>query len=302
MFVGHSALAFALVAGAATRYADRRRALRLGLAAAAFAAVPDVDVAFAVAGILDAGPTGVWSATAAFWAGADVVHRSVTHSVVLAVPAAIAFALVAADRRPAAAGVLAALVVVGFAAGGRLAAGLLVLYAAVGVAVALGCTRLDLDARAVLATALLGLCSHPFGDVFTGEPPRFLYPLDGTLLAERIALHPDPTPNLLSVFGLELATLWLAVGAAAWLTRRSLRSHLDPRAAVGAGYGAIAVVLPAPTLEVSYHYVFSVLAVGTVGAPLSPRPGRRRIARAAVTGLAAISLGLLASSVVYTLS
>lgn len=299
MIAGHAALAFAIVASVATLTLDRRRALLLGAAAGAFAVVPDVDMVFAVGELLASGATGVWSATAAFWDGANAVHRNVTHSLVLSVPAAVGFALVAARRRLAAAAVLSGVVAVGVVSGGATATTLLVVFTAAGVAVAVAFTRLGVTPRGVLIGALVGLLSHPFGDVFTGKPPQFLYPLDVQLLSERVVIHPDPTLNLLSIFVLELAAIWLAVLALGWTTENVVRSYADPRAAVGALYGGAAVVLPAPTLDVSYHFVFSVLAVGFVGAPLSRAPERRQLARAGVTGLVAVTLGVLAFGAVY---
>lgn len=301
MMAGHAALAFALVASVASRRVDRRRALLLGLAAAAFATVPDVDMVLAVVGLVESGATGVWTATAAFWGGAHAVHRVVTHSLVLAVPAAAGFALVAAGRRVVAGTLLGSIVAAVLLLGGPTAATMMAAYVAAGVAVAVVAVRAGLGPWDLLATALVGLLTHPFGDLFTGTPPAFLYPLEYQFVAERLVLHPDPTTNLLAVFGIELVALWLAVVAATRLYGQPIGAHLDWRATAGAGYGAVAVVLPAPTMEVSYHFVFSVLAVGTVGAPMSRRVGRADLARAGVTGLAAVTLGVFAAAVVYSL-
>ena len=66
-------------------------------------------------------------------------------------------------------------------------------------------------AGGALLAAVFGLASHPFGDVFTGSPPRFFYPFDVTLLHSRISLLADPTLNLLAIFGLELVLAWFAL-------------------------------------------------------------------------------------------
>lgn len=305
MFVGHAFVAFAIGAAAAARVGvSRRQALLFGLAAGAFATVPDVDMLYAVVGLLRADPSGVWAATAAFWDSSQAVHRAVTHSLVLAGPAAVGFAL-AADRRYrlAAAGPLAGIVTLGWLVQGALAAGLLLLFVMAGVAVALAASRHGLGHRAVLLAALLGLGTHPFGDLFTGTPPPLLYPVGPAMVGERLVLEADPTLNLLGVFAIELAAIWLGVAVAARFAGLSLAAAIDWRAAAGGLYGAAALVIPPPTLETSYHFVFSVLAVGTVGVtPLADRVDRRQMAKTAITGLAAVTLAGGAYALVYVLA
>lgn len=342
MMVGHAMLAFALVAPLALALGyDRERALALGVVAGAFAAVPDVDMAYAFLGAAQAQVADVWAVTEAFWRSSRAVHRSITHSLVVAVPAALAFAwsVSAAGgeaepretgrgyplpgsthtfsrRQVIALAVLAGLVGVAFLENGPLGAAILTVFAVAGVAVAgVARRRAGLSAGEILAVGLVGLLSHPFGDVFTGSPPDFLYPLDVTLLDGRVALAADPTLNLLAIFGLELATIWLAAVAFCRLTGRRPREHVDVRATLGAAYGVAALVLPAPTLSVSYHFVFTVLAVGTVGvAPLGMPVSRLRrptallrprlptaddALSAALTGLAAVTFGAAAYAAGY---
>ncbi len=100
MFVGHALFAFALVATvAAWRGWASSRALVVGAVAGAFAAVPDVDMAYALVGLVGAhgGPLALASS---FWSAGSVVHRTVTHSVVVAPVVAVAVGLwVASGRR-----------------------------------------------------------------------------------------------------------------------------------------------------------------------------------------------------------
>ena len=305
VFVGHAFVAFAIGAVAADRLgASRDRALLFGVAAGAFAFVPDVDMLYAVVGLLQADPTGVWDATAAFWDASKAVHRAVTHSLLVAGPAAAGFALAAGRRgRYLAAGPLLAVVALGWFADGPLAAVMLGVFAAGGVAVAIGAARLGLDQRAILLAALLGLVTHPFGDLFTGAPPPLFYPIGAEVFGDRVTLLADPTLNLLAVFAIELAAIWLGVGVALRFVDRSAVELVEPRAGIGALYGAAVFVLPPPTLETSYHFVFSVLAVGSVGAvPLVGRLDRERAAGAAVSALAAITLAGAAYAVAYVLA
>lgn len=325
MFVGHALLAFALVAVVAVAYGkSEERALTLGVVAGGFALVPDVDMAYALVGLIQSGialsaggtggaaasvTEGVWTMTGAFWETSHLIHRAVTHSLVLSVPAAVAFSWCDCGRlrRFAAGLLLAAVVGVTFTVSGPLGAAVAALFALAGAGLALvSSRRTTLTPRELFVAALVGLLSHPFGDLFTGSPPRFFYPLDATLVDGRVALVGDPTLNLLTVFGLELATIWVAVAVYGWLTSEGVRTHVDTRAVLGAGYAVAALVLPAPTLDVSYHFVFSILAVGAIGvAPRSRsvRPIRSIDAADAlavvVTGLAAITIAAVTYAAAY---
>lgn len=308
MIVGHAMIAFAIVAGIADAAGRREReALLLGAVAGGFALVPDVDMVYAVVGLLQSDVSGIWSATAAFWGSSQEIHRAVTHSLVIGIPAAIAFTLATSNRRGrfAAASLLTGVVVMGFVASGPLGAAVLVLFAVSGTAVAVVAASAGVGVRAILLTALVGLLTHPFGDVFTGQPPWLFYPIGPQVLTERVAIIPDPTLNLLAIFGLELATIWLAGIVVARIVAVDLRAQVDWRSAAGAGYAVAAVVMPAPTLDVSYHFVFSVLAVGTVGvAPLSGRDrlDRWSVTAAVITGLTAISIAGIAYTGAYVVT
>lgn len=311
MFVGHGLLAFALAAWAADRLGwPAERALVLGLVAGAFGLVPDVDILYAPLGLLG-GVDGVLDAAAAFWSTGNVVHRAATHSLLVAVVAAPMAGLWARGTRRAkllAAGLGAGLVAVTVPDGGLLASIAAVFVVAV-LSVAAAGRRVGLDAAPVALAALVGLLTHPFGDLFTGEPPDFLYPLDATLVAERVTLHPDPTLHLLGAFGVELATAWLAGLVYLRLTDHRLATYVTPRAALGAGYAGVALLLPPPTLETSYHFVFTALAAGAVVAlgvrprtwcALGPRTGDHQARLGvALTGLTALSLALVAYAALY---
>ena len=310
MMVGHAMLAFAVAAALATRMGcARERALTLGVVAGAFAAVPDVDMIYALVGLARVGVASVWEMTNAFWGSSTVVHRAVTHSLVVGAVAAVAFAVGTVERgRPVAALLLASLVAVAFFESGLLGAAVMFAFVVSGVVVSLLAVEYgDLGPRAMLATASVGLLTHPFGDLFTGTPPEFLYPFDVTLFAARVTLLADPTLNLLAVFLLELATIWLAGYVYLRLTDQRLVNHVDTRAAAGVAYAIAAVVLPAPTLDVSYHFVFSVLAVSVVGVAPRLHPAARPVLSAdwydaitwTMTGLAAVTFATLAYAGVY---
>ncbi len=319
--VGHALLAFALVA-LCGRLAnvDRDRALLLGVVAGAFAAVPDVDMVYALVGVVHADFTGVFAVTKAFWSASTVVHRAMTHSLVVAPVAALGFALWAVrgrwvhHARLLGTLLLGTLVLVATVKHGLLGFVVMGAFVFAGVAVALAVWwRTALGAGETFALALVGLVSHPWGDLFTGEPPAMLWPLDTLLFAERVVLAPDPTLHLLGAFALELLTVWLAV----WVVldaSEEFRPTFDARALAGLAYGGVAFLIPPPTLDVSYHFVFSILAVGTVVA--APDVFRARLLRsvrrlrrdwdvarlfsAVLTGLAAVTLALAAYALLYT--
>jgi hypothetical protein len=294
MFVGHALLALALVAVVARwRGWSAERALALGAVAALFATAPDVDVAYAPVGLVGAVASGA-GLLDGFWAASSVTHRTVTHSLVVAVPAAVGFA--ALPRRPAVAGVLlAGLVALAAVVTGPLAAVVTALFVVAGGVVAALAATLGFGPRATLGAALGGLLTHPFGDLFTGGPPSFLYPFDVTLVGARVAPFADPTLDLFLAFGVELAAVWVGVATVAWLHGARLRDHLRTRAVTGAGYAPAVALLPQPTVDAAYGFVVGVLAVGAVA-------GVRRgdgVAAWVVTGLTSVTVAGLAFALAY---
>jgi membrane-bound metal-dependent hydrolase YbcI (DUF457 family) len=302
VFVGHALLAFALVATVARALGrSPERSLSVGVVAGVFAALPDVDMAYALLGVAGVGVADALTVAQAFWATGNVVHRAVTHSLVLAVPTTLAVVLWVAGRRrtdpatttsyrlaPGALLLSGGLVVVAAVESGPLGAAVTVLFCGVVLVVAEQVVRrTDLSPSVVGLAAAAGLLSHPFGDLFTGQPPAMLYPLDAVLFSGRVTLSADPTLHLLSAFGLELTTVWAALVVWARLHGVSLRGAASPWAGVGTGYAAVVFLLPPPTLSVSYHFVFSVLAVGAVG--LVPVVSRRGLFRR--TGPAGVAPG-----------
>ncbi|MFC7098620.1 metal-dependent hydrolase [Halobaculum marinum] len=326
MFVGHALAAFAVVAVLARRTGrDPSRALAYGVVAGLFAAAPDVDIGYALVGVaasLGSG-AGALGLAESFWSTGNVVHRAVTHSVVVAPVVALAAAAWVDGRvaaRAVALALAAGLVAVTATVGGGLAAFVTVAFVATALALGEGIRRRsDLSARTTFTLALVGLVSHPFGDVFTGEPPALLYPFATEVLNGRVELAGDPVVHLLGAFAVELATVWAAVlvwsRLRAEIEGREVRPFdlprlIDPRAMAGAGYAASVFVIPAPTLDLSYPFVFSVLAVGAVGvipvrvrrrgrAALAPEFAAPGVERALFTGLTAVTLAAAAYLLAY---
>jgi membrane-bound metal-dependent hydrolase YbcI (DUF457 family) len=296
MFVGHGLVAFALVVLVAQRRGVApQRALQYGAVAGLFAAVPDVDVVYAPVGLLlsSAGTVG----PDLFWETANVIHRGPTHSLVMGAilaGGAVLWRSGTVRRRLLSLSLVALLVGIATVYSGLVGGVVTLVFAMGGIAVAMFAGRLHVAPRTLAPLALVGLLSHPFGDLFTGSPPPLLYPLDIPVVTELVVLHPDPTLHLLAAFAIELSTVWLAVYAYAHATGESLVRLVHPRASFGVGYAAAALVLPAPTLEQSAHFVFSVLALGAIGAPVRPFSEGVDWLSAVVTGLAAVTVAAVA--------
>jgi membrane-bound metal-dependent hydrolase YbcI (DUF457 family) len=308
MMVGHGALAFALAAGAAVAVGlGRERALLFGAVAGAFGLVPDADIGYAVVGLFANGGFDPGELPDVFWETGNIVHRGLTHSLVVGAVGALLFGLLArrGPLRAVAAAGLAGTVALTLAFPGLLEAGVMVSFLLAGAAVALGARWLGLGPFGVAGAALVGLLSHPFGDVFTGTSPTLFYPLDLAVLPERVLLSSDPTLHLLGAFGTELVALWLAVVVYFLVRDRPLRAHLHRRAALGTSYAGAVVLLPLPTLAVSYQFVFGVLAVGAVvtlaGLPALDRRSPRTWHALVVTGLATVTVAWLAYLLAYLL-
>lgn len=303
MFVGHALLAFALAVRGARRFSvPRERALRYGVVAALFAAIPDIDVVYAPVGLLARSVETV--SPDVFWETANVIHRGPTHSLVMAGTLAVAVALWHTDSPVAktlSVTLGALLVAVAGAVSGVVGGVVVALFVIAGFVVSTLATRRGVATRPLLALAAIGLLSHPFGDLFTGSPPPLLYPLDVTLIAERVLLHPDPTAHLLAAFAVELGAVWLAVWTYANVSGLRLTELINPRATLGVGYAGAALLLPAPTLENAEPFVFSVLAIGVVGAPTQPFSAGVDWREVLVTGLSAVTVATVTYALVYAL-
>jgi len=303
MFVGHGLLAFALVVLAGQRLDwERRTVLAVAVLAALFGTLPDIDVVYAPVGLVLGADLA--DPVESFWAVGNEVHRGVTHSLVVGVLTAVGVYLFAREGtllRTAGVAILAGVLALTTLVSGGLAGVVTLVFALGAVALVAVADEYDIAPRHTAGAALVGLLTHPFGDLVTGSPPALLYPFDVTLVAERVILSGDTTLHLVGAFWLELAVVWLAVLAYFRLTDRRVRDHVERPAAVGVVYGAAALVLPAPTLDVSYHFVYSVLGVGLVGA-VGSRPVARLTWRAVVTALAAVSVASLSYVVVYAVA
>ncbi|MDT3437636.1 metal-dependent hydrolase [Haloarcula sp. 1CSR25-25] len=310
MFVGHFLAAFAIAATlAAWRGWPEERALAVGALAGSFATLPDIDMLYAVVGLVGS-LEGAFITSDAFWDVANEIHRGATHSLIVSVIAAIGFAAWRArDDYGSRVGTLGGLifgglivivtVVDGIAPGAVVTA-----FVLAGVGLVTFAERVGLGPTAVLSAGVLGLVSHPFGDVLAGPSPALFYPLpiQAGLLNGQILLNSDPTLHLLGAFFIELTIIWAGLLVVARLRGWRLMRHINRRAALGVAYAGAVFAIPAPTVETASPFVFSVLTVGFIGTPSRSRWREDRSTQlidAITTALAAVTLAAAAYAVMY---
>lgn len=263
MIVGHAALGF-LVAALAAYYMDidPDRCLAIGIFAATFAALPDIDLVFASGEILTIFSSGGGAFIDSFWEASESFHRGITHTLVGLVLSAVAFTFYRERARTEiAAGMVFLSAAFGFVLGGLLSAAIMTVFSMAGIFITHLSTNY-LGRKEFVLAAFIGLVSHPFGDIFTGVPPDFLFPLGLNLLESRIVLNQDPVLNLLSVLLLELFILFMAVLTAIMLKEDDLRSHLTPAPLLGIFYVPMYFFIPQPTLSSAYVFVFLAVTLG----------------------------------------
>jgi membrane-bound metal-dependent hydrolase YbcI (DUF457 family) len=307
VFIGHSAIAFSI--GVIISYLigyEKRRSIGFGLVAGAFAVVPDLDMGYAFIGLMETGITDISTLQQEFWDSGLVVHRGITHSLVIGVITAFSFGLTQFDKKTKLFGFLLLLVVLFLTLiyEGPLEFAVMVTFSTGGVLVASITEEVGFDRVMVLCCSFIGILSHPFGDIFTGTSPRLLYPLNIRILPERVIFSSDPTVNFLVAFGIELLAIWIGFAVYIKMRDKNIRTYIHYYVAtIGLFYSLTVVVLPPPTLSVSYHFVFTAIILGLFGilaevpnVSIRSKSSRRRIL---LTGLSVITIALSSYFVSY---
>ncbi|MFB6201811.1 MAG: metal-dependent hydrolase [Halorhabdus sp.] len=309
MFVGHAFLAFGLATLLARRVQpeDRPSAIpgriplsypvAIGLAAAAFASLPDVDIVHAAFQVVSLPAES--TAVDHFWAAATERHRTITHSLVVALLGSGGFALWMVHRWIGWIA-LSALVLLATVAGGPVGGAVMLTFVILGVVVATIAAAFDVSPRAIFGAAALGLSVHPFTDLLTGQPPEFFAPWAFMPIATRIRPFGDPTTNLLVAFGTELAVIWFGLGVGVVALGVNPRRHVHPEAALGVVYAPMALILDGASVDNAVPFVATILPLGLLGLVSRERPWTITGGITVVlTGLAAITLAWLAFALVY---
>lgn len=265
MIIGHFLLAFTIVAAAAiTLGYQKDKALYLAVFAGAFAIIPDVDMLYGIKGLFVALESGLNGFPGTFWDISNRVHRGLSHSLVTGLVAAVGFTTYfIRSKKPVAVAFTGLLVVSAFVFEDFIGAVVMFAFSLIGLKLAeaaKGC----MNGREFFSVAAAGLLSHPFGDVFTGTPPELLFPLTDSTGISKVALSQDPVLNLLSIFGLEISLGLTSLVLVLYLKDISIKDSISPAIALGGLYGFAYFFLPAPTLAVSYSFVFSILGFSAV--------------------------------------
>lgn len=264
MIAGHAALSF-LVASLAAYYIGKNpdQCIKIGIFAGVFAVLPDLDIVFAAGEVLKVFTSGLGGFIESFWDVSGSFHRGVTHSVITLFFSTVFFVFYR-DRknklRLAAITVFFSSVYGLFYAGAE-AAVVLAVFMTSGMKLSSYSVRF-LSRKEFMLSATSGLMIHPFGDIFTGTPPDFLFPLNFTLIESRVVLNQDPVLNLLSILLLELLLVFLAVLSAIFLREDGIRGHMSYSPLVGLLYAPLYFVLPEPTLSSPYIFVFVAVGLG----------------------------------------
>lgn len=265
MIAGHAALGF-LIAALAAYHLDVEpdKCLVIGFFAAAFAALPDIDLVFASGEILTIFSSGSEGFINTFWSASESFHRGITHNLLALLVSSVAFAYYREKNDLKTAMLMLSLLsVFGLILNNLMSFMIMVVFSLAGILI----TYLSVDyieKNGFRLALFTGLLSHPFGDVFTGVPPDFFFPLGLNLLESRIVLNQDPVLNLISILLLELLILFLAVLTAIMLKEEDLRSHLTPAPLLGMIYIPLYFIVPEPTLSSAYIFVFLAVSLGFI--------------------------------------
>jgi len=258
MFAGHFFIAFLIVSlFAYWKGIDKEQCLVLGVFAGGFAVLPDLDIVYALKGLSSIFlPVSVLDS---FWSASKVIHRGISHSLVTGFIAASLFAL--GYEKNSYIGNIFSIIFLGvfaFFLDGWIGAGVLVLYGAVGGVLSTYAENY-LSRKRLFAVALTGLMSHPFGDLFTGTPPDFLYPLNIEIISSRLVLFSDPVINIVSLLIFEVALILSGITFIAYLKDFDVTKFFNLAPLVGVLYGSVFWLIPLPSLSEAYKFVFSIL-------------------------------------------
>ena len=274
MFVGHFAMPFLLLYFLLNTYTelDQSRIIIFCIVSGIYGLVADLDILFAfVEAILFIVNTGNISIDK-FWDISRTFHRQSTHSLFVGFLSIIGIVIqstyISDITKPyenilfdyiisIGCGLMMGFMINDFARG--------ILVSGLFVFCVLSITRLirfqiSFNKRVVFMSAVIGILSHPFGDIFTGTPPEFFYPIYQISL-ERIVLFANETLNLSVLFLFEnflVVVLILLYANAKNIKINMIRSTL--LAAVISGI-IISYVIPSPSINDPYQFVSGILVL-----------------------------------------
>lgn len=266
VIIGHLAVAFILVSISYLFASKKSNEAILVIAsiAAVFSLVPDIDILLPLA-ISSNSITSPEAVVSNFWAASTQYHRGVTHSLLTTLSGSI-FA-VGSFYRDSVSKLFFSFSIVISLIGAVFSAQLFVLgifwLSVVTISIFIR-RNTSLSLRDIAVSSSIGLLSHPFGDIFTGEPPAFLYPFNLSFIETRVTFASEPTTHFFILFFIELA---LSLAAIAIFYKLKYGVAFRPIGIKPASSFILAIpflfFLPLPTVDSNYWpTVIAVLLSG----------------------------------------
>lgn len=262
MIVGHTMVGFTVSVLIADHLGiQRKRYMSIGLMGMAFALLPDFDLVLGLTGVIESGFNGISETREEFWTQGLRYHRGTTHSLIFGLISATTFSLVSYGNKFKIIGfVLASFIIIGSVfIVGLLHTVTISFYIVPGLLIASVAREYGLNGRLVVISSFTGLLTHPLGDVFMGPSPDLLAPLPFKLVSDQLSIFQDPTLHLLSVFILELITVWIFIHVYLRIKGDFILHYIRPYIFFGTFYGLISPLIKPPTAGSADHLLVSVL-------------------------------------------
>lgn len=258
MFVGHFFLAFVLAAGFFQWKGESKTdSLMLGLFAGFFAVLPDLDIIYAFKTFIQFALAPEFME--AFWENSQVIHRGISHSLVTGFIAATLFSL-GYEKNSLIGNIFSSIFlgVFAFIVSGWIGAFVMALYGIVGGFLSSKAEEY-ISRKKLYGVSLLGLLTHPFGDLFTGSPPQLLYPLKLELIPSRLAIFAEPTLNLVTLVIIELVLV--ASGLYLINLLKDIKFQIkNPSITTAITYALTALVISPPSIQNPYIYLVTLFS------------------------------------------
>ncbi len=319
MYLGHAFLAFALTLtiGHFLNIDDRHLPV-LGGVAAGYGTLPDVDLWRTIYVYLQSRPTSLFPTQVYVWEHSWVVHRTATHSLIIATITIILIAIYTHTRHhdgwQKAGGDAATIVIAGgliwheLQAGGTPAGVTMTVFLTGALLLAHFGLQYAVTPWETAGVAAVGLLTHPFGEYWMGNPPPLLYPLSTDPPIGEIFLAADPVVHFLTAITIELALLWTCIILTTQTTPTTIeiQNSISPLAAIGITALAFSSILaiPPPTFAEAYQFTttLSLLATTTALTIIIPTwPDKASLNRGGLTALATFTIGTITYTLTYLL-
>lgn len=230
MIIGHGPLAFALVAALllVTTNFSNKKILYLATIAGIASILPDIDVLFPLISLLSVDTLSITALTDQFWTVSGERHRLATHSLIV-FGTAIILAFTQLYFKPTYQKYTIAISTITiFLVPLTLPVQLLLTITILTVYTLHNYQPQTTQTHETALAFAFGAFIHPFGDMFTGTPPAFLYPFTDIINLSRWTLA-DPTLHFTLIFTLEIGSLIAALYLIAHLTEIDILTYTDVR-------------------------------------------------------------------------